>query len=214
MKLLTITTIAATILLAVPVLAMHHGSQPHGMRGDEAQARHGHHSVAPREDMRGAGGAHGHGADGTGHDEVNMPGLRGRDATPEENAELATMFRNFPDIYREVTNLPNGIRTVTWSNDPELMDVVTSHVVGMIGRVEDGRDPEVIIQSPTLDILFERRDRIETVIETTRDGIVVIQTSDDPEVVEALHTHAAEVSDMVDRGMAAVHDAMQQRTGR
>jgi len=40
---------------------------------------------------------------------------------------------------------------------------------------------------------------------------VVVQTSDDPEVVVALQTHAAEVSDMVDRGMQAVHEAMMRR---
>ncbi|MEK9901594.1 MAG: hypothetical protein VW516_12695, partial [Rhodospirillaceae bacterium] len=89
--------------------------------------------------------------------------------------------------------------------------VVVSHVVGMIGRVEDGRDPQVFIQSPTLDILFERREKIATTIETTDEGIVVVQTSDDPEVVAALQTHAAEVSDMVDRGMQAVHEAMMRR---
>ena len=81
----------------------------------------------------------------------------------------------------------------------------------MIGRVEDGRDPQVFIQSPTLDILFERREKIATTIETTDEGIVVVQTSDDPEVVAALQTHAAEVSDMVDRGMQAVHEAMMRR---
>ena len=32
--------------------------------------------------------------------------------------------------------------------------------------------------------------------------------SPDPEVVAALHTHAAEVSDMADRGMQAVHERM------
>ena len=61
-------------------------------------------------------GMHGHGADGTGHDEVTMPGLQGRNATPEESAELAVMFRNFPTFTREVTNLPDGIRTVTRSS--------------------------------------------------------------------------------------------------
>jgi len=152
---------------------------------------------------------HGHGAGA--HDEVNMPGLRGLDATPEESAELAVMFRNFPAIYREVTNLPDGIRTITWSEDEKVMAVVVSHVVGMIGRVEEGRDPQVFIQSPTLDILFERREKIATTIETTDEGIVVVQTSDDPEVVVALQTHAAEVSDMVDRGMQAVHEAMMRR---
>ena len=157
------------------------------------------------------GGMHGHGADGTGHDMVNMPGLRGVDATPEESAELAVMFNNFPQITREVTNLPNGIRTVTFSPDEEVMGVIVSHVVGMINRVEEGRDPQVFIQSPTLDILFERRESIQTEIETTDAGIEVTQTSDDPEVVAALQTHAAEVTDMADRGMQAVHEAMMQR---
>ncbi len=160
--------------------------------------------------MHGHGG-HGHFAPGGGHDMANMPGLRGLDATPEESAELAVMFANFQRIGREVTNLPDGIRTVTVSEDPELAAVVTSHVVGMIGRVEEGRDPQVFIQSPTLDILFARRDRIETEIETTEAGVVVTQTSDDPEVVAALQTHAAEVTAMVDRGMAAVHEAMMRR---
>lgn len=160
--------------------------------------------------MRGKG-MHGHGADGTGHDMVNMPGLRGLDATDEESAELTVMFRNFDRITRTVTNLPNGIRTLTAAKDPDLLAVVVSHVTGMLQRVEEGRDPKVRIQSPTLDILFERRERIKTDIKMTDDGILVIQTSNDLEVVQALQTHAAEVSDMVDRGMEAVHEAMMKR---
>lgn len=183
-------------LVAVGVIVLAGGIFAFGFQGAYAQMH---------------GGMHGHGADGTGHDMVNMPGLRGLDATPEESAELAVMFNNFPQITRQVTNLPNGISTVTFSEDAELMGVVVSHVVGMINRVEEGRDPQVFIQSPTLDILFDRRDSIVTEIDMTDQGIVVIQTSNDPEVVAALHTHAAEVSDMVDRGMQAVHEAMMQR---
>jgi len=41
---------------------------------------------------------HGHGADGTGHDEVNMPGLRGENATAAESAEIATLFRAFETL--------------------------------------------------------------------------------------------------------------------
>ncbi|OWU84347.1 hypothetical protein ATO6_13795 [Oceanicola sp. 22II-s10i] len=159
----------------------------------------------------GHGAGHGHGADGTGHDEVNMPGLRGVDATPEESAEMAVMFRNFRTMNRTVEILPDGIRTVTSSSDPEVMEALVSHVTGMIARVEEGRDPQVIIQSPTLDLLFQRGDRIRTEIEVTDAGIVVTQTSDDPEVVATLQTHAEEVSDMADRGMAAVHERMMQR---
>ncbi len=151
---------------------------------------------------------HGHGADGTGHDEANMPGLRGEDTTPEETAEMAKMFQNFQTMNRTVTNLPDGIRTITSSTDDEVMAALVSHVTGMIQRVEEGRDPKVFIQSPTLDIFFQRGEGIETEIEVTDDGIIVIQTSDDPELVTSLQTHAAEVTDMANRGMASVHERM------
>ena len=154
-------------------------------------------------------GMHQHGAGGMmGHDMTNMPGLRGLDATPEESAELAVMFQNFTAISRTVENLPDGIRTVTGSSDPMVMDALTAHVAGMIARVEQGRDPQIFIQSPTLDIFFARGDRLETVIDYTDVGIVVTQTSTDPELVAALQAHAAEVTAMADRGMAAVHEMM------
>lgn len=145
---------------------------------------------------------HGHGHDDAAHDEVNMPGLKGANATPEESAELAVMFRNFETFTRKVTNLPNGIRTVTQSSDPDVMATLISHVTGMIGRVETGDDPEIIIQSPTLDVFFARGEGITSDIQVTDEGIVVVQTSTDPEIVTALQVHAAEVSDMAARGMA------------
>jgi hypothetical protein len=157
-----------------------------------------------------SGGGHMHGADGTGHDEINMPGLRGENATPEESAELAVMFRNFGTITREVTNLPNGIRTVTRSSDEEVMNQLVSHVFGMIRRIEDKDDPKILIQSRTLDVFFQRGDKIESEIELTDEGIVVTQTSQDTELVAALQEHAAEVTDMADRGMEAVHEKMMQ----
>lgn len=159
------------------------------------------------------GGMHMHGQNGMAHDEANMPGLQGNNATPEESAELAVMFRNFETLTREVTELPNGIRTVTGSSDPEVMASLVSHVTGMIGRVETGDDPEIFIQSPTLDIFFARGKGIASDIEVTDEGIVVLQTATDPEVVAALHTHAAEVSDMAARGMQAVHEMMMTRAG-
>ncbi|MDG1530408.1 MAG: hypothetical protein P8Q99_03565 [Paracoccaceae bacterium] len=149
-----------------------------------------------------------HGADGTGHDEVNMPGLKGKNASAEESAELAVMFRNFETITREVTELPNGIRTITRSSDDQVMAVLVSHVAGMIDRIERSDDPEIIIQSKTLDILFARGDKIQNDIQVTDEGIVVTQTSDDPEVAKALQIHAGEVSAMADHGMQAVHEMM------
>jgi len=158
-------------------------------------------------------GMHGHGSDGTGHDEINMPGLRGLNATPAESSELAVMFRNFETITREVTILPDGIRTITNSSDEDVMEALVSHVIGMIDRVENGDDPKIMIQSPTLDIFFTRGEAIRTEIDVTDEGIVVTQTSDDPDLVDALQIHAAEVTDMADHGMQAVHEMMMKRAG-
>lgn len=185
-----LTSSALLLCLAAPVAAESHGHGP-GMGNGMGQGNmHGH----------------GHGADGTGHDEVNMPGLQGENVREEESLEMQIMFMNFRSLTREVQNLPNGIRSVTRSSDPAVMEVLISHVSGMIGRVDAQDDPKVFIQSPTLDIFFERADALETEIDITDEGIVVVQTSDDPELVAALHIHAAEVSDMAARGMLSVHE--------
>ena len=149
-----------------------------------------------------------HGGDGMGNNEHTMPGLRGANTTQAETAEMQTLFRNFTLIERDVRNLMNGIYTVTTTSDPDTYNALVSHVVGMIARVEANDNPEVIIQSPTLDVFFMRGENIQSEIEVTEDGIAVTQTSNDPELVAALHLHAAEVSDMVDRGMQAVHEQM------
>ena len=170
------------------------------------------HGAEAQMHGQGAGaGMHGHGADGTGHDEVIMPGLRGLNATAAESTELAVMFRNFETISREVANLPDGIRTVKRSSNDEVMEILISHVVGMIGRVEQKDDPQIFIQSPTLDIFFDLGDQIDTTINVTDEGIAVVQTSEDPELVAALQLHASEVTAMVERGMQAVHEMMMSR---
>lgn len=155
---------------------------------------------------------HGYGAGhhgmGLHHDEVNMPGLRGANASAETSAEIAVLFNNFDTITREVENLSNGIRTVTRSSDPAVMDALVNHSVTMIDRVGQGDDPKIRIQSPTLDIFFLRGDAITSHVTVEDIGLVVLQTSDDPDVVAALHTHAAEVTAMADKGMQAVHEMM------
>jgi len=142
------------------------------------------------------------------HDEVNMPGLQGIDTSDVEISDLKTIFVNHAKISRRVENLENGIRTVTESEDEILRESIVTHVAFMVTRLEEGRNPQVIIQSPTLNLLFDRYDEIDTVMEMTGTGIEVVQTSGNPEVVALLQKHAAEVSDMAERGMEAVHERM------
>ena len=142
------------------------------------------------------------------HDEAKMPGLQGKDTTEQEVVDLKEIFRSHKGINRVVSNLPNGIVTMTEAEDETLREAIISHVSMMVTRLQEGKNPEIIIQSPTLDALFEVYGEIDTELELTDTGVKVIQTSDNSDVVELLQTHAAEVSDMAKRGMQAIHERM------
>ena len=154
---------------------------------------------------------HGNGEKHIEHDTETMPGLKGENASDRESDEIATLFRNFETISREVENLENGIRTVTRSSDADVMQILISHSTGMIDRVKRKDDPKIIIQSPTLNAFFLQGDEIESSIEVSEQGLIITQTSKIPELVQALQTHAAEVTAMSDRGMDAVHEMMESR---
>ena len=112
------------------------------------------------------------------------------------------MLTNHEGIKRTVTNLPNGIRTVTESADPKLAQTIKAHVASMEQRLKDGR--EFNLFSPTIPVLFENKDKIRTTVEQTAKGVVFTQTADDAKVVAALQEHAVEVSELVRDGMAAM----------
>ena len=145
-----------------------------------------------------------------GHDEVNMPGLQGEDITDQEVNDLKQLFQKHNEISRLVENIPNGIITVTETDNEELRTSIIDHVTMMVTRLQEEKNPQVIIQSPTLHEIFEYYDEIETEIELTEKGISIIQTSENEVVVALLQQHAAEISDMVNRGMQVVHDRMMQ----
>ena len=120
---------------------------------------------------------------------------------------------NHDRITRTVTNLPNGIRTVTESDDPRLGQLIREHVATMGQRVSQGDDPGLPIESPAVHAIFRDKDRIHTTTETTAKGIVVVQTSSDSSTIAALQQHAAEVSELLSGGMAAMHAAMIRNRG-
>ena len=105
-------------------------------------------------------------------------------------------------ITRTVTKLPNGIRTVTESNDPRVAKEIKDHVASMNQRLENGKVFNVA--SHTLPTIFANSAKIHTVIEQTPTGVIVTQTSTDPVTAAALQGHASEVSDLVQGGMPAL----------
>jgi hypothetical protein len=119
------------------------------------------------------------------------------------------LVMNHTKIRRTVTNLPDGIKTVTESDDPKVAQTIKAHVASMSQRLKDGR--EFNIFSTTLPVLFENRDKIKSVVEVTEKGTVVTRTSTDAKVVAALQGHAAEVTELAQEGPVAMMRGMMSR---
>jgi hypothetical protein len=211
-KTLIIGGIAAASLLAGGwALAQSAGHGPGGMRG-MGMGMHGQMGPGTQGQMgpgmRGQMGPGMRGQMGGG-----MMGMMGGNATASERSDLHGLFGNHDKIKRTVTNLPDGIRTVTESDDPEVAATIQKHVAEMGNRVEEGRDPNLPIETPALHAIFQNKDKIKTAYETTEKGIVVVQTSTDATAVKALQDHAAEVTDLAQRGMVAAREAMMKNGG-
>jgi len=132
-----------------------------------------------------------------------MSRMQHGDASFADDMRLVhAMLFDHDKIKRTVTNLPDGIRTVTESDDPGVARAIAAHVASMEKRLKDGKIFNLF--SPTLPVLFENRDKIKTVVESTDRGSAVTQTSGDPKVVAALQAHALEVSELARDGMAAM----------
>jgi hypothetical protein len=130
-------------------------------------------------------------------------GMQHGDASFHDDMQLVrAMLFDHEKIKRSVSNLPDGIRTVTESDDPGVARSINAHVARMEQRLNDGRIFNLF--SPTLPVLFENRDKIKTVVEMTDKGSTVTQTSADARVVAALQAHAIEVSELARDGMAAM----------
>ena len=67
---------------------------------------------------------------------------------------------------------------------------------------DEGR--EFNLFSPTIPVLFQNKDKIKTVVETTDKGAIMTQTSGDAAVVAALQAHAGEVTELVRDGRFAM----------
>ncbi len=144
------------------------------------------------------------------------PGMmaKGHDAaTMAQMRDIHDLFLNHDRITRTVTNLPDGIRTVTESADPRIAQLLKHHVASMRERVDSGDDPGLPIESEALHSIFQNYEKVQTTVETTTAGIVVTQTSRDQASVAALQQHASEVTDFVKDGMAAMHRAMMKKMG-
>ena len=137
----------------------------------------------------------------------SMPGwmMGGGEAMGPEVMEdmrvIHDLLVNHDRIRRRVEDVAEGIRAWTTSSDPELAGRIRTHVAQMKSRVEDG---EPIRQmDPLFREIFEHHTEIEMDVDETASGVVVVETSADPQVELLIRQHAHRaVSEFAAEGMA------------
>jgi hypothetical protein len=138
-----------------------------------------------------------------------MMGGAGMDSTNSAVMRVVhELMTNHDKLRRSVTNLPNGVYTITESDDAEMVRQIKAHVAGTGGFVAKGVDPNLPMSTPALHGVLKNGTRINRVVQETATGVVVTETSADSTTVALLQAHAAEITDLVKRGMAAMHETM------
>ena len=132
-----------------------------------------------------------------------MGGMMG--GSMQEMAATHGLLSQHDKIQRSVKDLPDGVETVTTSEDPELTKLIREHVWQMKARIEKG---EPIRQmDPLFREIFANHEHIHMKIDDVPGGVRVTETADEPRVVPLVRQHARRaVSEFVAGGM---HRAMQ-----
>lgn len=156
-----------------------HEGGAHAANGDSANAGQG--------GMKGRGGQ-GHG---------------GRGGMMQSAHEL---IANHKKITRTFEEIDGGVKSLTVTSDPALVATLREHVRQMSAMLESGGG--VRHWDPLFVEVARHSDKIKMEYKDVENGIEVIETSKDPEVVKLIRAHAAKVSEFVARG----HEAMREST--
>jgi uncharacterized protein len=140
------------------------------------------------------------------HAQPGFPGRgfgAGRDATHQADMVLIHFLLDHRrEIARDVTNLPNGVETLTESENPAVVEKLQAHVASMYSRLEEGRP--IRARDPLFAEIFRNKDKITMKLEDTERGVKVIETSEDPYVAKLIQAHAEVVSLFLKHGHAEV----------
>ncbi len=131
-------------------------------------------------------------------------GPMGKDpAFVEDRDTFHFLLENHKSIKRTVKKLENGVETVTESAKPEVAKKIQEHVPAMYKRLKSGNG--VRYWDPLFAEAFRHGKKMKMTIENTKTGVKVIETSDDPKVVEIIQAHADVVSKFVEKGFDEAH---------
>ncbi|MDC0742836.1 hypothetical protein [Polyangium mundeleinium] len=123
-------------------------------------------------------------------------------ALSDDRAVFHFLLANREVIQRQVTRLPDGVATVTESDDPAVAQRIREHVKAMHLRLQEKRP--IHVRDPLFAATFANAEKVKMTIETTPRGVRVVETSTDPQVVALIQAHADVVTAFLERGHVEV----------
>lgn len=134
---------------------------------------------------------------------VEAQGRRGAGGPPPEMQTIHSLMDAHTKVKRSVKDLPNGVETLTESNDPKVAKLIQTHVAEMAKRLQEGR----LIRGfdPLFVEIFRNHDWVKIKLEKTVKGMKVIETSEDAYVVKLIQAHAQAVNGFVKDGWDVMH---------
>lgn len=123
----------------------------------------------------------------------------GMGVDPADMSRYMEMFNRHNEITRTVEEIPNGVRTTTQSNSPDLTAQLQAHVASMYAHLD--QSAEVMCMSGSLPTLFRNAQGYRRQLTFTANGVIAEETADDPVLTHAIRVHALEVTGFVRDGM-------------
>jgi hypothetical protein len=127
-------------------------------------------------------------------------------ATQADMSTYTDLFNRHNELKRTVEAIDGGVRTTTESDAPDLVAQLQAHVSSMYTHLN--QKAEVTCMSSSLPTLFRNSAGYRRELTLTAKGVVVIETSSDPGLTNAIRGHAQEVSGFVRDGMPAMMRGM------
>jgi len=110
------------------------------------------------------------------------------------------LLDNGAKIRRQVTVRPDGVESLTESDDPVIAKAIKAHVDSMYARVTTARP--IHQRDPLFREVFKHADKITMAHEQTEKGVKVTETSTDPYVARLIQAHAEVVTKFIANGRA------------
>ncbi|MFY7950886.1 MAG: hypothetical protein ACOVT5_00135, partial [Armatimonadaceae bacterium] len=104
----------------------------------------------------------------------------GRGPNQPDMRTIHALFADTSKVQRRVKEIPGGIEAFTESKDPKVVALLQEHVAAMKRRLESGA--RIRMWDPLYRVLFDHADKINMHWEATKNGVKVVETSDDPYV--------------------------------